>query len=158
MRTLNTYVRNHVFLLAQHCSKVNNSMADLQGNCHLWPCARGGTDEQQVRGCRYAIGNIIQITNESIKKLPWRELSCKKLKMGNICPRDKFFTQYLVCLRDYSFQFWNNTVNLHSFSSANCGLHLKKRAKEAKTLVKRKKCCLAWGNFLGSYILGIKYS
>lgn len=65
-----------------------------------------GTSQWQVRRGIDPVKNTIRIINERIRKLPWRGLSCKKLKMGNICPRDKVFTQYLVCLlRDWSIQF-----------------------------------------------------
>lgn len=156
------------FLLVQHCTQVNNNMSKIQGKlfvhscCYLWPHGWEGRNKCVVRGGRYAARNSTRIVNGSIRKLSWRGLSCKKLKMGNICPRDKFFTQYLVCpLRDIPFNLrailLTEIVNLNTFSWASCRFHSRK-SRRSKTFVKRENYCLAWGTFLGFYFLDLKYA
>lgn len=124
-------------------------MSKIQGKlfvhscCYLWPHGWEGRNKCAVQGGRYAARNSTRIVNGSIRKLSWRGLSCKKLKMGNICPRDKFFTQYLVWpLRDIPFNFrailLTEIVNLNTFSWASCRLHSRKEQKKQNVCKKRK--------------------
>lgn len=139
-------------MLNIHCSKLNNNSLTFRESLCLLVfistiMCMGRKEWVTSQRRQIAVRNIIWIISESIRKLPQRGLSCKKLKMGNICPRDKFFTQYLVCLlRDYSFNFrtilLTDIINLNNFSSANCRLHSKKEQKKQKHLQKEKNT--AW--------------